>query len=260
MHCCAYYHLPEHSGDKSFTIEVNPFTFGRGSLAEVGVHAQRLGMKRVMLLTDARVARTPHVAKVCESLAKVGIKPVIYGECVVEPTDQALQAAARFAQQGKFDGFVAVGGGSVLDTAKATNLYATYPDDFLAYVNAPIGQGKPVPGPLKPLIAVPTTIGTGSEVTGISIFYLTPLGGKTGIISRHLLPSHAIIDPEVADTLPAGVIAANGFDAMAHALESYTARAHSTRAFNLGDTRPMNQGANPWSDMGAREALRLLGL
>ncbi len=261
MHCCDYYNLTGHAGDPAFTIEVNHFTFGRGAVKEVGAHARALGMRRVAIFTDATVATLPVVAQVQKIICAEGFDCVIYDACAVEPTDASFQAAGAFALDGKFDGFISIGGGSVMDTAKAANLLATYPDDFLAYVNAPIGQGKAVPGPLKPHIAIPTTIGTGSEVTGVAIFYLQAMQAKTGMISRHLLPSRAIIDPDVSAGLPRGVIAANGFDAISHALEAYTARAHSTRAPAANSAlRPMNQGANMWSDMGAREALRLLGL
>jgi hydroxyacid-oxoacid transhydrogenase len=261
MHCCAYYNLTGHEGDPSFTVDVNQFTFGRGALNEVGDHAKALGMKRVAIMTDPTVAKLPVLAQVKNKLAAAGVDAVVYAECSVEPTDASFQAAGVFAREGKFDGFISLGGGSVMDTTKAANLLATYPDDFLAYVNAPIGQGKAVPGALKPHIACPTTVGTGSEVTGVAIFYLSAMQAKTGMISRYLLPSRALIDPDVAKTLPAGVIAANGFDAISHSLEAYTARAHSTRpAAANGALRPMNQGANMWSDMGAREALRLLGL
>jgi hydroxyacid-oxoacid transhydrogenase len=261
MHCCDYFNLTGHTGDPAFTIEINQFTFGAGCLDEVGDHAKALGMTRVALFTDKAVAKLPYVSQVKAKILAAGIACEVFDECAVEPTDASFQAAGMFAREGKFDGFVSLGGGSVMDTTKAANLLATYPDDFLAYVNAPIGQGKAVPGALKPHIACPTTIGTGSEVTGVAIFYLAAMQAKTGMISRHLIPDRALIDPNVADTLPAGVIAANGFDAISHALEAYTARAHSTRprAAN-GALRPMNQGANMWSDMGARESLRLLGL
>jgi alcohol dehydrogenase class IV len=264
--CCRYYGLEGvagHEGDTSFTVEVNHFTFGPGSLRESGSHARALGMKRIALYTDKTVRDLPYVATVKRSLEAAGCSVAIYWECEVEPTDRSFKAAAKFALEGNFDGFVSVGGGSVMDTAKAANLYATYPDDFLAYVNAPIGQGKAVPGPLKPHIACPTTCGTGSEVTGIAIFDLLDHQCKTGILSRHLLPSRALVDPDVTHTLTPAVIAANGFDALSHALESYTARPHSAKAKAYegfdGAKRPMNQGANLWSDMGAREALRVIG-
>jgi hydroxyacid-oxoacid transhydrogenase len=264
--CCRYYALEglaDHAGDASFSVELNHFTFGPGSLRETGSHARALGMKRVALYTDALVRDLPYVATVKRSLEAAGCSVAIYWECEVEPTDRSFKAAAQFALDDAFDGFVSVGGGSVIDTTKAANLLATYPADLMAYVNAPIGEGRAVPGPLKPHIACPTTCGTGSEVTGIAIFDLLSHKCKTGILSRYMLPSRAIVDPEVTHTLPSAVIAANGFDALSHALESYTARPHSAKQKVYdgadGAKRPMNQGANLWSDMGAREALRIIG-
>ncbi|HSK15062.1 MAG TPA: hydroxyacid-oxoacid transhydrogenase, partial [Gaiellaceae bacterium] len=157
------------------------------------------------------------------------------------------------------DGFVSIGGGSVIDTAKAANLYATHPADLLTYVNAPVGEGRPVPGPLRPHLACPTTSGTGSECTGIAIFDLVSLKAKTGIAHRQLVPTRALIDPDTTETLPGPVVAASGFDVLSHALESFTARPFTARAKTDPLSRPLSQGANPWSDVGCREALRLCG-
>ena len=259
MHCCQYY-MATGEGDPSFTVDVPQFTFGAGCLAESGAHAKGLGLKRVALFTDPRVARLPHIDTVRKSLTSAGVDCAVYDEVTVEPTDASLKAAAKFASADRFDGFVSVGGGSVMDTCKAANLYATYPADFLAYVNAPIGGGQPVPGPLKPHIACPTTSGTGSECTGIAIFDLLSMKAKTGLMSRRMIPTVALIDPLVTRTLPPTIVAASGFDAMSHALESLTARPHAARSrTGIASQRPMNQGANLWSDMGAREALGLIG-
>jgi hydroxyacid-oxoacid transhydrogenase len=259
MHCCQYY-LVSGEGDASFTIELPQFTFGAGCLTEAGAHAHALELKRVGLFTDKRVARLPHVETVERALRAAGVDVARYDEVRVEPTDASFQAAAKFAAEGRFDGFVSVGGGSVMDTCKAANVYATYPADFLTYINAPIGGGQPIPGPLKPHIACPTTSGTGSECTGIAIFDLLSMQAKTGMMSRRMIPTVALVDPLVTRTLPRTIIASSGFDAMSHALESLTARAHVRRAKSgTGPARPMNQGANLWSDMGAREALRLIG-
>jgi hydroxyacid-oxoacid transhydrogenase len=260
MPCChADFALTETS-DKAFTVGMPTFTFGAGCLAEAGEQAQDQGLKRVALFTDQSLRNSVHVAAVSASLRAAGVEFVIYDEISVEPTTASFQAAARFASEGKFDGYVSVGGGSVMDTCKAANLYATHPADFMAYVNAPIGGGQKVPGPLKPHIACPTTAGTGSETTGIAIFNLTDINAKTGIISRRLIPTVALIDPTVTLTLPAKVMAASGFDCMSHALESLTARPWPRRLNPArGINRPVSQGANPFSDALAGEALRSVG-
>jgi alcohol dehydrogenase class IV len=206
------------------------------------------------------VAGLEAVATVASALRTMDVDVAVYDEVRVEPTDQSFQAATRFAAEGRFDGFISVGGGSVIDTCKAANLYATYPADFLTYVNAPIGAGQPVPGPIKPHIACPTTSGTGSECTGMAIFDLLERQVKTGIASRRLRPTLALVDPDVTHTLPANVVAASGFDVLSHALESYTARPFTQRAVPASPAqRPMSQGANPWSDVGCIEALRRTG-
>ena len=147
-----------------------------------------------------------------------------------------------------------------MDTCKAANLLASYPADLMTYVNAPIGAAQPVPGPLKPHIACPTTCGSGSECTGIAIFDLLAMQAKTGIVSRRLRPTLALVDPACTATLPANVVAASAFDVLSHALESYTARPFGQRKAPARPTlRPLSQGANPWSDIGCREALRLTG-
>ena len=246
--------------DTAFTVDASRVTFGRGCLREVGDRARALGMTRVALFSDPTVAGLEVFDTVQRSLRAAGLDTVTYTDARVEPTDQSFAQAVAFATETQPDGYVSVGGGSVIDTAKAADLYATHPADFLDYVNAPIGGGKPVPGPLAPHIACPTTSGTGSEVTGIAIFDLLSLHAKTGIAAPALRPTEALVDPDCTDTLPAEVVACSGLDVLSHALESYTARPHTRRAApERPSQRPMSQGANPWSDLGSREALRLLG-
>ncbi|MCP5150031.1 MAG: iron-containing alcohol dehydrogenase [Ectothiorhodospiraceae bacterium] len=259
MSCCHYYAYAE-GCEHVFAVDPTAIRFGPGVIRELGAEAAALGMKRVALFTDKGVVGIPLFAAARASLAAAGIDVVIYDDVRVEPTDASFKDAARFATEGKFDGYVSVGGGSVIDTAKAANLYATYPADFLAYVNAPIGEARPVPGPLKPHIACPTTSGTGSECTAMAIFDLLERHVKTGIAAKPLKPSLALIDPDATTTLPPTVVAASGFDVLSHALESYTARPYTMRTAP-GDprTRPIYQGANPWSDIGCAEALRRTG-
>ena len=194
-----------------------------------------------------------------DSLRAEGIDAVLFDQVRVEPTDVSFKEAIEFAADGGFDGYVAVGGGSSIDTAKAADLYATYPADFLAYVNAPIGEGLPVPGPLEPLIAVPTTSGTGSETTGVAIFDLIEMGAKTGIAHRALRPVMGLVDPDNTRTLPAMVKACSGLDVLCHGLESFTALPFSERqaAENPG-RRPTYQGSNPISDVWAVRAIEMV--
>src|SRR5438876_987613 len=260
MPCCHVDFAFTESSDRAFTVGMPTFTFGAGCLAEAGEQAQELGLKRVALFTDRNLKESAHVATVLAALKAADIDVVVYDEVVIEPTTASFKAAATFAADGKFDGYVSVGGGSVMDTCKAANLYATHPAEFMTYVNAPIGGGQKVPGPVKPHIACPTTAGTGSETTGIAIFNLTEINAKTGIISRRLIPTVALIDPNVTLTLPKNVVAATAFDCMSHALESLTARPWPRRLNPArGASRPVSQGANPFSDGLATEALKGVG-
>ena len=259
MGCCQHYALTD-GGDTAFTVEPPVLTFGGGCVAEIGDLAQALSLRRVAVVTDAKVGALAPFARLVESLKAAGIDTVVYDEVRIEPTSDSFDAARRFAVDGKFDGYVSVGGGSVIDTCKAANLYASHPDDLLAYVNAPLGAGKAVPGPLRPHIACPTTAGTGSEATGIAIFDLLAADVKTGISDRALRPTRALVDPDFTASLPKTVMACGAFDILCHALESFTARPFTKRPpAARPSARPASQGANPWSDMGCREALRLLG-
>jgi alcohol dehydrogenase class IV len=260
MACCHADFAALEGSDRGFTLGMPTFTFGPGVLAETGDNAVELGMRRIALFTDRQLAGGEHVAKVKASLAAAKVDCVVYDEVVIEPTDKSLQDATRFARESDADGYVSVGGGSVMDTCKAANLYSTQPAEFMTYVNAPIGAGQRVPGPVKPHIACPTTSGTGSETTGIAIFTLTSMNAKTGIISRRLIPTVALVDPDVTRTLPANVVASTGFDCMSHALESMTARLYPRRLNPAqGIARPVSQGANPLSDTLATQALASVG-
>jgi len=244
--------------DTAFTVDASRVTFGPGALGEVGDRARSLGMRRVMVVTDPRVRALPWFDDVVRSLAASTIDAAIFDAVAIEPTDGSFDEAARFARDARVDGYISLGGGSVIDTAKAANLYATHPASLRTYVNAPVGDGQAIPGPLAPHIACPTTCGTGSEVTGIAIFDWVSLHAKTGIASPRLRPSEAIVDPRTTETLPANVVAASGMDVLSHALESFTARPFTLRAAPATPTaRPLSQGSNPWSDLGCREAIRL---
>ncbi|MBV8750397.1 MAG: iron-containing alcohol dehydrogenase [Candidatus Eremiobacteraeota bacterium] len=249
-----------HAHETVLEVEAPRVKFGRGAIEEVGAEAAALGLRRVALFTDRRLAGLEFVERARRSLRDAGVDVAEFADVRIEPTDASFRTAAAFAADARPDGYVSVGGGSVIDTAKAANLYATYPAPFERYVNAPLGEGAPVPGPLAPHIACPTTSGTGSECTGIAIFDFVERGVKTGIASRRLRPALGIVDPDATRTLPAAVVASSGFDVLAHALESFTARPYTQRAQPTSPlARPLSQGANPYSDLACTEALRLLG-
>jgi hydroxyacid-oxoacid transhydrogenase len=202
----------------------------------------------------------PPLATVLASLESAGVTAIVYDRVRVEPTDVSFRDAIAFTAGHAVDGLVAVGGGSVIDTAKAVNLYTTYPPaDFLDYVNAPIGNAVSVPGPLKPLIAIPTTAGTGSETTGVSIFDLTAMHAKTGIASRRLKPTLGLLDPDNTRTMPSEVAASSGLDILSHAIESFTAMPYGSRPRpDRPALRPAYQGSNPISDVWSLQALRMV--
>jgi len=258
---CPHLYALEAGCDRAFTVDASRVTFGRGALAEVGDRLAAHGARRVAVVTDPRLRALPWFAEVDASLRAAGLDVAVFDHVAIEPTDASLDLAVRFARDARADAYLSLGGGSVIDTCKVANLLASHPAPLLEYVNAPLGHGRAVPGPLAPHVACPTTSGTGSEVTGIAIFDLRAVHAKTGIASPRLRPTEAVVDPRCTSTLPAPVVAASGLDVLCHALESFTARPFTRRAAPSPATaRPMSQGANPWSDLGSREALRLLGV
>jgi hydroxyacid-oxoacid transhydrogenase len=245
--------------DTAFQMSASNIRFGPGTTAEVGLDLKAMGVSRTLVVIDPKLRELPTGEIVLASLKSAGINFDVFDEVSVEPTDKSFQRAAECATEGGFDSFVAVGGGSTIDTCKAANLFATYPADFYTYVNAPIGRGEPVPGPLKPLIAIPTTAGTGSETTGVAIFDELERKAKTGIAHRYLKPTLGIVDAENTRTMPAAVAASTGLDVLSHALESFTAIPFNTRPKPETPLhRPAYQGANPISDMWALHALKLM--
>jgi hydroxyacid-oxoacid transhydrogenase len=242
-----------------FTWGAPPLKFGAGAVDEIGFEMAQFGARRVLILTDTRVNGLGLPARIAESLTKHGITSEIFDGCHVEPTDDSMDKAAGYARgQGPWDGFIAVGGGSSIDTAKAVNLLTTDEGELMDYINKPIGQGRAPRGQLKPLIAVPTTAGTGSESTAMCVLDVLSMRVKTGISHWRLRPTLAVIDPLVSLTLPPEVTAAAGMDIVCHALESYTARWYSTFERKQPEQRVTYCGSNPVSDLWCEKALALL--
>src|SRR5438874_3881400 len=248
--------------DKDFAFEMaaSSVRFGVGVTREVGMDLKEIGATLALVVTDPIVARLPPAATVLESLERSRVRAVVYDRVRIEPSDESFRDAIAFARQHPIDAIVAVGGGSTIDTAKAVNLYTTYPPgDFLDYVNPPIGKGLPVPGPLKTLMAIPTTAGTGSETTGVSIFDYHRLHAKTGIASRRLKPTPGLLDPENTKTMPSERAASSGLDILSHAVESFTALPFTEHPRpNRPSLRPAYQGSHPISDVWSLQAMRLV--
>jgi hydroxyacid-oxoacid transhydrogenase len=243
----------------AFEMVTSGIRFGAGVTREVGAELSDIGKRHVLVFTDPNLRKLPPVATVLESLDAHKIRFSIFDRVRTEPTDESFMEAIAAAEADDFDALVAVGGGSTMDTAKAANLYSCYPADFLEYVNPPIGRGQPVPGLLKPLIAIPTTAGTGSETTGVAIFDFSALHAKTGIAHRRLKPAIGLVDPENTRTMPPAVAASTGLDVLSHAVESFTALPFLDRPRpERPIMRPAYQGSNPISDIWSLEALRLV--
>jgi alcohol dehydrogenase class IV len=243
-----------------FTVEAAPIVFGTGAAAETGYHLRRLGVRRALLVSDPHVHGIGITERVRTAIAELGIETEVYARAHVEPSEPAVLDAIEAARAGGFDGFVGVGGGSSIDTAKLAALLATHGGDLIDYVNQPIGGGKPPPGPLLPVVAVPTTAGTGSESTAVAVLDLPRLGVKTGISHRYLRPRVGIVDPLLTLELPPMVTASCGLDVVCHAAESFTARPYTSRDRVSPDERPPYQGANPVSDVWAQKAIETGGL
>jgi hydroxyacid-oxoacid transhydrogenase len=232
--------------------------FGAGSSAETGEHLHRLGVTRAFVVCDRFVTESGLGAQLEASLRRAGVEPVLYDRIAGEPSEESIREAVDAARAG-FDGFLGIGGGSALDTAKLCALFATHDGELLDFVNAPIGRGKQVPGPILPLVAVPTTAGTGSEVTTVAVVDFPRLGTKTGVSHEYLRPALAIVDPDLTLSCPPGVTASVGVDALLHALEAYTVTSYDTRPALSPAERPPYQGANPFSDPFCERAIALVG-
>ena len=240
MGYCHHYQFNA-GGDDLFTVDVNRIRFGPGALRELGSKVALEGVENAAVITDTVVAQLELFSAALQSLRAAGVAIEVYDEVRVEPTDQSFQAASQFAGDHQFDGFVSIGGGSVIDTCKAANLFSSHPADFLAYVNVPLGEGRAVPRMLKPHIACPTTSGTGSECTGIAVFDLLENRSKIGIMYQYLLPNRAVVDTRWAESLPAQIVAATGFDVISHVLEVFTTRPYTARSTGASVHDPRGQ-------------------
>jgi hydroxyacid-oxoacid transhydrogenase len=251
------------SRETVFTYGAPNLKFGRGASGEVGHDLATYGARRVLLVTDPGVHATGHPTRIAEQVWQHGIETVIFDRARVEPTDASLTEAIDFALDAestgsRFDAVLAVGGGSAIDTAKAVNLLLTNPGELMDYVNAPVGKARAPEETLLPLVAIPTTTGTGSESTTVCVLDVLAQHVKTGISHPALRPRLAVVDPALTLTQPALVTAASGMDILCHALESYTARWYADFDAKQPEERVPYCGANPVADMWAEKSMSLL--
>ena len=243
-----------------FTLEATPLKYGPGASEEVGWELKRMRVGRVMLVSDPGVVKANITGRIVELIEAAGIEVVVWDRSRVEPTADSFQAAADFAKEGDFDGFVAVGGGSSIDTAKVADLIATHGGEILDYVNPPVGGGRKPPSPLKPLLAIPTTAGTGAEATTVAILDIPDQKVKTGISHAYMRPARGIVDPLLTMSMPSEVTSSCGLDVVCHAAESYLTKPYNERPkVDDPDDRPPYGGANPIADMWSAKALEYGG-
>ncbi|QFP78082.1 hydroxyacid-oxoacid transhydrogenase [Deinococcus sp. AJ005] len=243
--------------ERIFTVEATPVKFGPGAALETGWELRRLGARRVFFVVDPEVLRLGLAEAVLNSIRDEGIDVTVYSDVETEPTLACFERAVAAAREADADAFAALGGGSAIDIAKVANLVVSDGGGIMEYVNAPVGGGRQPAGPLRPLLAIPTTPGSGSEATTVAILDLPELRIKTGISHRRLRPTQAVVDPELTRSAPSAVIASAGLDVVCHAAESFLSRPYTSRPrpATPGE-RPPYQGSNPVADLWSAQAIR----
>lgn len=222
--------------DFSFTIPQN-IEFGAGSMKRLGTILTEMGVRSVLIISGPHLNKMGVVKQAADIAEAAGISVSSFTETEANPSTETVDKATEVYKRSGSEAIIALGGGSPMDVAKAVGVLAKYGGSITEYE----GGGK-VPGEIVPLIAIPTTAGTGSEVTAFSVITDHSRNYKLTVFSYKLLPSYVILDPDLITSLPAGIAAATGVDAMVHALEAYLSKASS-----------------PFSDAMAEKALELLG-
>jgi hydroxyacid-oxoacid transhydrogenase len=246
--------------DTIFTTSASAIKFGIGATNELGYELKKLDVKNALIITDKNIVEIGLTEKVQSIIENEDIKVDIYDRVHIEPTDISVKDAINFTKEKSYDGFVGLGGGSCIDTAKAVNLYTTYPAPLLNYISPPVGEGIKIPGPLRPLIGVPTTAGTGSEGTAVIIIDIADQNVKVGISMPCVRPSLGIIDPLNTLTMPPLVTASTGIDVFTHSMEAYTAIPYTSRPKPATpQDRPVYVGSNPISDAVSVTAIKIVG-
>ena len=247
----------EEQVDTIWNFRATRTKFGLNAIKEIGSDAQQLGATNVLIVSDKGISKAGLPEKVGQILKEEGITVSVWDEAEPEPSIESVQKGAEFAKADKYDCFIGLGGGSSIDSAKVIALIATHGGEAREYLAAPIGMGKKVPGPCKPLIAVPTTAGTGAENSASAIMKVTVKDQvmKIGIGSPYILPVLAVLDPLLTMSCPPRATADSGMDALVHAIECYVTRRYTDHPPMLG----AHGGATEVTDLLAGEAIRLIG-
>jgi hydroxyacid-oxoacid transhydrogenase len=236
--------------------------FGEGVSLEVGYEAKRLNMTNMLLVTDNNISKNTGIpAHIVSCLEDQRLNVDIFDGVHIEPVDNEVIKGIEYAKKKEYDGFIGLGGGSSIDTAKMINLYTTHPTiNFKDYISPPIGRGKRIPGKLKPLIAIPTTAGTGSENTPVAIVDLIKEKIKVAISHPYLLPTYSLLDPLLTISLPPQYTASTGMDTLLHSIECYTCIRYNARQRpSSPEKRPVYTGSNPVSDIFVEKSIELIG-
>jgi alcohol dehydrogenase class IV len=244
----------EHAMRETWTFHsAGQLLFGRNAIRQLGEVAGRLGAKRLLILTDPILTKAGLVDRLRAPLAESGVTVEVFSGGEPEPSLRAADAAIAVARQFHPDAFLGLGGGSNMDLAKITAAVLAHggrPSDY-------IGDDK-LPGPIRPLICVPTTAGTGSEVSAASVLTDTDNHMKVGVLSNYLRPRVALVDPLLTVSCPPKVTADSGIDALTHAIEAYTAVDNADFPLPPGE-RTVYQGRHPMGDCLAEKAISLIG-
>ena len=252
--------VSEYPTESIITFTAVPIKFGFGAADEAGYEVKRLGAKKVLICTDKNLRANGHPDTIRKIIEKEGIGVEIYDDIHVEPTDKSFDKMASDLRGNEFDLFVALGGGSTIDTTKAANLLITYPAPILEYINKPIGNARPIPGPLKPTLVMPTTAGTGSETTPVAVLDILDMKIKAGISHPCLRPTMALIDPLLTVSMSPEVTGSTGTDVLTHALEAYTTMPYDKRKKPEHPAeRAPYIGSNIFSDIWCVKAIEIVG-
>jgi alcohol dehydrogenase class IV len=227
--------------------------FGRHATRQLGDVAARLGARRILLVTDPVLLEAGLVESVHVPLSEAGVVFEVFSGGEPEPSVRAADEAIRVGREFRPDAVLGLGGGSNMDLAKITATVLTHGGQPLDYA----GDDK-IPGPVLPVVCLPTTAGTGSEVSAAAVLTDTASHIKVGILSNHLRPRVAVVDPMLTVSCPPKVTADSGIDALTHAIEAYTAVDNAAFPLPQGE-RTVYQGRHPFGDLFAEKAIALVG-